>query len=393
MYPRSLIAGCLLATGVFGQLLFLYMLEATLFPVQAIPFQMLKKILPINFKETGDALHLTTPMGEGYNSDMFCKQLFQKWWTLYRVLRAQKRVQHKSPADKLLRDAFTDYVDTVPVESFGAEALRPFSINSWRAEHWSCYTACQDIRTTIEWILSIAAEDKQHVRALARLAFICEDGLISKIYEGPSLREYESPSAVQAALALLPTYAPRLSDPLRIEGETGMLQKCKCYKPNEEELAFAKLHTRAIYTRGSIHTRHRGTGKRPVDENTEVPTRSQRPRTEVTPLATEVPAFPLQSELPDDNTEFEFRIEDLTLLHVFEPITCYDFDYPDIGFGMPGVFPDQNAPNDIDQDVQAATQLVQALLSSLDRQNLRHDGSDASSSGSGTKNPSYDRGS
>ena len=335
----------------------------------AIPAAMWKEYIPAGFVQTSDFYHLSEPVGEGYDSDEFCEAVYEKWWKIYlsmRLARFKSRGQTTEPWS-FINDPFTEYLDTIPVESFAAEAVRPFGRGlspGWRKKNWACITGCQDIRTTVEWFVAILIDGTQHVRAMVGLGFACEEGLIAWPYEGPSRREPESPSAVQSVLAFLPKFAPSLTVPIRIEGDDHVvLKKCRCIKPTESQRVKAEVFTKAVLPKGSVHVRRnsnkQASKKRKQDE--------EEPREEPPPMRARktVPQVVVEHTIRED--DLDKRVDAwLEEMPMPDPMSCFDFDFPDLGsFDLPEAPPTLDLP---DEEVETATAFLQAALAGFDEQ-------------------------
>ena len=335
-------------------------------PVAAIPWILNPKITPAEFLYTAEILYSSIPKQEGYNSDNYCQDLLLTWWKLYREARIKKITQKRTktlPWDSPLRNHFTDYPDRAPVESFGGEALKiSRNKDTWRKNLWACMTACQDLRITLEWIIAILLENKVHVRARTRGAFLCAEGLVSTTYSEPSVREPESPSATQAALASLSTLAPSLTDPIRIHGRIGELTKCRCIRPSPSERALAE-------SLGQLGPAHDGVNVRKTMTNI---LKQRQERGQATPNKTaKVTAVPAVATSPVQHTivaeeefdlasAFDYRYEDMQM-NIYEPITCYDYDFPEFGsLIMPDTAQAVHEP--AEADVEAATEFLRAAL-------------------------------
>ena len=336
--------------------------------LHAIPLSIAINVQPKGFKESGEILYLTRPVTDGMNSDMFCQHLLHLWWTKFRATRKSKMTQEDgtTPIDPRLRQPFTDYPDSVPVESFGAEALKPFTTTgSWRTGYFACLTACQDIRTTIEWILGILAENKQQVRAKARLGFICERDLVAMTYDGASRREYESESATQSALASLSSLAPKLMDPVRIHGKTGMLKKCKCVRPTASEREVANRLAQNGPADDGVNIRTTRAKLLADRKRAQESKKSSKKSKVAEPDPAQLKST--QEAMTDEalDISFDYRIESLQDLGLPNPSTCHDYEYPELDFEafmMPPAVSRQYIQDPPDTDVQEATTFLQAAL-------------------------------
>ena len=310
---------------------------------------------------------LDKPAGHGFNGDQFCQGHFSAWWALYQQEREGRKGRAVVKVE--LNEEFTHYPNnehpdlTAPVEAFAGTPFPPFNFG-WRAGLWGCFTGCQDIRITIEWIMAMEVEEKQHVRARLNLAFLCEAGLVAiQDWPAPSIREKESPEAIQSALETLQTERLRRTkrDKTSVKGEEGPLTKCSCVKPTASELVMAnQIRSKQGNTSSGLHARVPGKRKRDDDWTlTENPGSTQ----------TGVPELPKRIRVrfkidKSAKTDQGDEVDDTQEHPLPNPMTCYDFDYPDIPLVM---FPaiDQPQPAVAPTDEETVGEMLRAALNAV----------------------------
>ena len=310
----------------------------------------------------------TVPRPNGYDSDMFCQLMYEKWWKYYEVTRlgryTSRRAQKYEPA---FGDDFTRYPESAPVEAFLGKDLGPLK-DSWHSETFACVTGCQDLRKTIEWIIAMSIESKQHVRARLRLAFICEKGTIAVLeYGRPSKREVESQEQIDEALASLANRMPTKSDKTSLEGESENLTKCKCVSATDPAVTSETRSSGAIprpgveSSRGQHKRRQRSADeKERAKKIKEMPTYElrgigdRRPHARIrreteerrwmrrscdTGLLGGLSSDEVEPSRDDDVNEplidiADFEIDDTIPpdadRNIAEPSMCFDFEYPQL---------------------------------------------------------------
>lgn len=324
-----------------------------LFPsAQAIPLAVVSKIRPDIFDYRGELLVMTVPGSEGFDSDKFCQLLYAPWWKLFLKLRRTEGLTGKLFTNYEIRIPFTLYPkDQPPVEAFGAEVFLPL-LKGWRTKKYGCFTGCQDIRLTREWVLAMYIEEKEHVRAKTRMGFECESGLIAVTEVKPSLREEEPLSAIKAATDPIATRYPRKTktDRTSLYGDmSGSPSKCVCVKPtgNAEQVLLNTgkrgvdkdgVHGRYYQTQkyGPRHDAEAGTSEPPLKR------RVGRPRL-YTPRTDELHLEDLDVEV-DDLITIDEQIDEMT---------CYDYDFSDIAMDQTGAVLSPNEANVVSDFVRA----------------------------------------
>ena len=325
--------------------------------VLAIPAVLRDKQRPFDFDVIGEITILTTAGGEGYDSDQFCSYLFQIWWLTYLLRRSGQLKKRRYVPAEMLAVPFTNYGTTVPVEGFAGESLLPGRFDGWRSGLYGCYTGCQDLRKTYEWILAIQLEDKQQVRAKGKLGFKCEEGLISLPEVKPSRREPETPEEVKSAMDTLATAIvykyPTKTDKTSMEGETGEVTKCVCVRPTGTQSAWARAHNRDGPDPKGYHVKwyqkNRLTNFYERGPNSERPSQRRKRQRVEKASSSDDPQLAIE--------DFDFEAQEPN----YEPMQCFDFAYPDLD--MPNVVPvrPQNQRPDFAM-IQQATDLVRAAL-------------------------------
>ena len=345
--------------------------------VDGIPWSIPDALMAEHIKgvtKTSDLVVLDYPAPEGYNGDDFCRHVYSKWWPWFRQVRLGLESPPLHVPSSIYAIPFTDYPDDPPVEAFFGEPFIPYT-RGWRTGLYGCFTGCQDIRTTPEWILSLWFEYKQvkHVRAKGRFGFECERGLISVTGTGPSKRESESPTSAKEALDSVETMWPSRTktDPVSLNGETGTLTKCSCVQPTGTQRVEAKRRGRSGWgpDSSSIHSRKSDAQR----ERRAYKARERREalkRQRIHELG-ESSHFASQPEevaahLQPESVEREDDVlfDDLEELDdrpmAQSTMSCWDFDYPELpSFGLAEPGPP------IASEVNQATTLLQAALRSM----------------------------
>ena len=323
-------------------------------PVSGIPFTLPTEIIPPGFQRHTAKLVLMQPMGLGYSSDALCQYLFGPWWKIYQAKRLGRFLlaDGRNKLDPDLNKDFTRYMDDtsptalpfVPVEAAYGEAFEPKNAG-WHQNLYGCFTGCQDIRTTLEWIMSMTIEHKQHVRAKLGLAFLCQEGLVSVvIHDQPTLREQESDTDIDKAMKSLEIRMPTKTDRESLWGEESGVTKCKCVKPTfvpketgetefeniekkfkkkstharrqrtDEERAIHAELARKVIGGTEYHARARGAGDRRM--------RRKYKRRNVAGTCRADQDF-------EEEDEEELDIEDFEIDGAGTS-ACFDFDYPEL---------------------------------------------------------------
>ena len=388
-----------------------------------IPYTVSERDRPSGFEVKDRITIYEIQVGAGFDSDMFCQLLFLAWWKQYQAERIRKMIYpvKKSWFEPGLLKDFTRYLDDavpfsipyVPVEAFAGLVQKPF-YKGWRKDRYSCRTGCQDLRTTIEWIMAMSVESKQHVRARTNLAFICQEGLIAVTEEMPSLREKESEQDVEEALDSLKYRMPTRTDQMSLRGSPGPLTKCKCVEPTaavqtpkpKQAIAPDETLPEGSRSRGKIRKQpeaglsHEGTPTEKVVKQKRA--RPGRPAISGGPRSWKMRRGPgdqrvRQRLIPDadrpvesDNTQIDGGLEitdfpDIDTRPRLEPgrSMCYDFDFAQ----LPSVdLPPTQLTQLIDQQTSAeydsgsVAEMIRLMVSSY--------ASESDQQGIGTEDPS-----
>ena len=104
-----------------------------------------------------------------------------------------------------------------------------------------CYVACQDLRKTIEWVISAKTAKSIHVRVKIFFQFACPAGMIAQTTQRMSWRESEDQAHENEAVRVL-EHLPKRSDvsklkwySLVVHGLKGEITGCQCIVPTDEE--------------------------------------------------------------------------------------------------------------------------------------------------------------
>ena len=300
---------------------------------------------PADFTKATEKIVLTSEQPHRTGDDL-CSHHYGGWWAPYQLRRDRARLSEQK--DALIRADFTRYPDPqetswakvwdVPVESFDGERFKPSVQPGFRQDKWGCFTACQDIRTTVEWMLTAHFENKVEQRARAIFAFLCMDDEMAVEYQEMTRREETlDEEAVIEMFKARPEwkYIAKLNK-LEMYGDRGpMLTKCKCVRAPENERLLAAEHFKKPYKRS--HPEYK----------TEYDRKGRRAK---------FPAWD-GGTLPVSRKPWKSRPLDLSGLSVEHEreentISCYDFDI---------------TSDPIDTEVTHTTTLFQsALLSDFD---------------------------
>ena len=336
--------------------------------IYAIP-RLLK--LPVMFDEIDSKLVYqgSAPL---LNSDEICREYYEAWWPIYQRLREEAQTEY--PEDPLLTAEFTRYSQAhidlsqlthlnliyadVPVESFRGERFRPLDRIDYKHKKWGCYTACQDVRKTVEWILTARLTKTIQLRARVTFAFLCLDDEMAELYTDFTRRERETLEEQQAAIqAFKESYLPgweyiQKLNQLEMYGDRGPeIRKCRCIKALvpvrevESEMLGKRKGQRGKFVHqtlyGSKRSRRRnipiwdGASPRPSFTSSDGPAEG----THATNIPDEVDDIDLAmswlNDLPIEAEDHEETLisSDPSKAEDLNDITCYDFDFPDIDTG------------------------------------------------------------
>ena len=325
----------------------------------------------------------------------------------------------------------------VPVEAVMGEIYYPQDQEnrSYRGAP-GCYIGCQDIRKSMEWVIAARLAGAMHVRLKYFFAFQCDDTQIARLTFRESWREFETQAETDEAFAALRDGGRRvdltkmINHELLMKGKPGEITGCECYTPTPEEREKAyyesvrvrgrtrnKEVTRSVARvmsrkktryRGSWHARATnaagisgaGTSEQPsnhdddhesdpdADEEPEPPINADETDSEIDELF-RIP----EEEESDSEIDELFRIPDDAELSEHERLdeigahavnsestvqmNCYDFDYPEVGFGT---LPAHQEPLPNRDTVREGASMLQAALLTYISSDTESSGSSSSSS-------------
>ena len=307
-------------------------------------------------------------------SDEICREYYEAWWPIYQRLREEAQTAY--PEDPLLRADFTRYsrsrahIDLsqlthlnliyadIPVESFRGERFRPLDRIDYKHQEWGCYTACQDVRKTVEWILTARLTKTIQLRARVTFAFLCLDDEMAELYTDFTRRERETLEEQQAAIqafkeSSLPgwEYIQKLNQ-LEMYGDRGPeIRKCRCIKALvpvrevESEMLGKRKGQRGKFVHqtlyGSKRSRRRnipiwdGASPRPSLISPDGPEGTHTASNILDEIDDIDLAMSYLNDLPivaEDHEEILIT-SDSSEAEDLDDSTCYVFDFPDIDTG------------------------------------------------------------
>ena len=339
-----------------------------LLQVAALVYTQPKGMMPAGFVIHDNKIILEALIPEVTDADGLCQWMYADWWKDYEERREKARLGLHWRVSPEAWYWFADYTKypskttdgaqatatatslarpAVPVEAFSAEnfALTPFRAG-YRQAGWGCLQGCQDLRTTREWVIAIDLTEVRHVRARWTYGFMCAPNMVSVVYGGPTLREYETSEELAWALKFLATLTDPLmavTDHMSIHGDRSpVLSKCKCVPKTPEN--FEKANKQISNRKGAPSIASKFYRQRPKGE---AYVRSKTLRREMWKARSTAIAKAEPPKRRPDHTEAEssegprkrarsgsdgddsFQQSELAAEDLGD-ITCYDFDYPDI---------------------------------------------------------------
>ena len=243
----------------------------------------------------------------------------------------------------------------IPVEAFQGESFGPWQ-TGWRAGPWGCYMACQDIRTTSEWVMGYyvdrygkfnPGQGQVQARAKWTYGFTCPEGMISETVIKQSMREPETDEEIIAAIKLLMEltqyHATFPKDMLHIYGEIGLITTCHCIEATDEEAEEARRevmrHKKRLRNKAQdlqLDTTKRSSRIRlQAWQYVRKPRKKARTCDDSSGLSTSDVAESsraAEERMGDEQMCME-ETDDIDVLGVVDDFyTCYDFQYPDTTF-------------------------------------------------------------
>ena len=382
-----------------GSLILLWQLSVLL----AMPYS--NKWAPTDVTRKTDKYVLLLVSALVESGDQFFQHYYGPWWTAYKAARLAEQIRARGdpeptylfpgpPIEEFWKEDFIDY-PIAPVQAYAAERFCPIA-TGWRKGRWGCYLGCQDIRTTIEWILGrvLAVDVKRQVRARRPpFGFMCPEGKMSVTRLTPSIREAETPEQKAAAIALLKhLFFATLTDKESVYGdESPFLTTCECIEAMPEVMrAEAKIcGVRDPETRKLMRPALVATSKRKREHVESLPNHSglstsARKRLHKQAAKRDLPRrqrlrhpgpssvrqnVPFEDQIPredeeeheddEDDEPQEERTANLTEEAGPSNISCYDFDYPELQTTMP-----QQAAS-TEEDFRAELEYVRATIQAM----------------------------
>ena len=295
------------------------------------------------------------------DSDAACRRYIGGWWPGYQQRRAL--AQETAALGSPYRTQFTRYPNAerttpdVPIESFMGESFPP-SKSGWHNDLWGCFSACQDLQRTWEWVLASGLEySKQHVRgglqvrAKATLAFECPAGMVSEEYSKNTLRESEAPEEVAAAISYLKSIVEAVQKQknypmtdLNLYGDPGPeLTGCRCVEKSIWEarrLANQRMRDR-VDRKGTAQEELKTARQKRVRHVAQVYAKKLKSENSENQQAAESSSSVKASASGDQDPIFA-EIDDLTIPP--NVATCHDYDFPENEIGLPPLPEQPNIP-------------------------------------------------
>lgn len=204
--------------------------------------------LPRDIQHTNSIITLVEPTESILTLDALCAHIYAPWWTRalrWRLTLQQEMMLHpRGHADSIVPLIFTYYAETdVPVQGVWAKTADVTLLPGWRYERYSCLGTCQDIRLTIEWMLSAVLDGHPQKRTRSSVGLACPRGYKSRTTQVRTRREFATTAEEHAALTLLVAsqqsnwpYTSFNPDSPEIKGDTNLIVTgCECVPMTEEE--------------------------------------------------------------------------------------------------------------------------------------------------------------
>ena len=199
----------------------------------------------INFDTT---YHIYKAGSRRITGDEVCARYYKPYFDAYKWTRANLFAMDPTTKGFIpqYRAPYTRYplskrpLVEVPVEAILGEIyeVREKSIPTGIS---GCYVACQDLRKTIEWVISAKTAKSIHVRVKIFFQFACPAGMIAQTTQRMSWRESEDQAHENEAVRVL-EHLPKRSDvsklkwySLVVHGLKGEITGCQCIVPTDEE--------------------------------------------------------------------------------------------------------------------------------------------------------------
>ena len=377
------------------------LLLCLLWPSMALPERadVLPKVNPL--RHSNNMIMLEQPSTAILSLDALCTHIYEPWWSKVRDWRIATRVNMlQRPEDyvnSIIPLLFKDFAELdVPVQGIWGNNEDISIIPGWKFELYACTGGCQDIRTTIEWIIIALMEGLPQKRARTKVGLPCPKGYMSKINTVPSRRYYAPPAQESAAYGLLPekdhhrfiTPLLKLNSP-EILGDTGRtVTTCECVLMTPGELQKSVERLEDLRERLSQrHAKKRAKGIEPANARERRPkarrgdpvvpppadplhrhdyrsthtTESQSTEARNDPRAEHEGEQGIEAEI-DDFADFAFDLEERVDL---QDILCYDYDFPELPDTHLEIYPDLHGPQVETQVVPDSPESLAFLQASL----------------------------
>ena len=191
------------------------------------------------FNHSGKIM-LASPRMDIIDADVFCRYVSREWWIAYRVLRAAAFLatgrRKPDPLFEIPYQDYSDSLDDIPVEAIDGEGWDPVKLIGERKNTYGCYHGCQDIRTTLEWIIAKPIDARLQVRAKWTYALPCPPNMFPEEYEKKSRRARTTPADIEALQLLkMKRFSALVSDDNTHGDDSEMVRGCRCRPGTPED--------------------------------------------------------------------------------------------------------------------------------------------------------------
>lgn len=284
-----------------------------------------------------NVIRLAEPTLQILSLDALCAHIYQPWWIRMKGLRsAYAKDMRNNPEhyrSTFVPLEYKEYADRdPPVQAIWASKGEISLVAGWRYETYFCSGSCQDIRPTMEWIVTGLLTLLPQKRVRKGVVLPCPRGYKSALMKNPSRREYDTLEKETTAIGVLQQQRgeyPFTTEPLyseEIVGDTDpIVTSCECVHMTAEEQETTLRHLEQLRKR--MHINSESKRRRSAGE----PRRRRYKQSKAAePVETSVPVpIPTSDALPAEVDDYDVPIafDDQTPQY---DITCYDFDYPDL---------------------------------------------------------------
>ena len=214
-------------------------------PITAVPYA---NKHPDGYAIKGARIVMTRPNPTILTGTQMCQDYYSEFFKRNRVLRTT--FQRQNELDPYYVRDFTHYPRNsppdglyigVPVEAVMGEVFA--SVNwGYKQGLWGCYVACQDLRKTLEWLLSARMLRARHIRLKTTFSLLCPEGMISRTITRLSHREYETAEEIAEAMDHWKIMEKKtkldnqMNYHLLVNGDTDAeITDCECFVPTGRE--------------------------------------------------------------------------------------------------------------------------------------------------------------